>query len=415
MTQNHPSIAGDDQTLSAAIEGAARSIHFFMTTPKGIGCYRAILERAKAGLAIDLIVPAKQLNKLGLTARYVEKLQAAGGRFFLMNLRQVNWQRIKLSSQDLLLIDDQTCWKPASGNDGWLAATDEPVVWQAQLQQLREAGEIPGGTTMANWFTESALTQSDGRREPNLSITFRADNRMVKTGDQIRLEWSVPGAKTVDLQPRPGHVPVSGSRSVRITASTEFTLTARRGNATISKVLAVNIDQRVGLKYWLRADDMADPKRSFRLEEQPDLPGHFGVLQGLQVTLHWETVNALAIRLNGAQVTASGERSFTPADLTTVNLEAVGILGDELERPIIIKVFTPRVAVPDLEAPADFFPVAPQRLLDLQGPDHAEPSRRLPREHQNDGHEKLMPEGQSDSVGKGVLSRLNQWFKSGRT
>lgn len=72
---------------------------------------------------------------------------------------------------------------------------------------------------------------------------FRASEEFVSAGDEVRLEWVTVNARSVDLQPDVGAVPVSGTRIVRPTQTTTYELRARgAANDDLSAVTVSVVD-----------------------------------------------------------------------------------------------------------------------------------------------------------------------------
>lgn len=336
--------------LTGAINSAVSAIGFFLTAPPRVGGYRALLAQAQAGVAVEVIIPLGYLHKSGLTETYVNKLRAAGGRFFVADLRPADWQQLKLSPRDLLLIDQQICWQPTPGSAHWAASQVNAAAASYLLEQLRHKSEQPAGSALTD------LLASTGKPGANrLEISLGADRAIIGTGEQVRLHWVAPDAAFVELHPAPGRVPTTGTRTFTLSQPTEFSLTARLGTAATTKVLKIGIDQRVGLRYWLLAGPAPGVEPSRQLTEPAELPGHFGVPEGVSLVLCWEAGNALVTLLDGAPVDPVGRRELAATGRQRLQLEVRGIQGDRLEKEIVVKAFPLPAALPEITEPATAF------------------------------------------------------------
>jgi hypothetical protein len=403
----HEQYAGN---LRDVINSAMLSVRFFAVAPAPVDALRRLLLKARAGVAVTLIVPSSYLNKVGLTDRYQAKFTTAGGRFFLVDMKPADWQRIKIAPRSLVLVDDQKVWQPSDEEGIWWLAPDRLLSVRKQLDLLQETGTMPGGpvrrsTDVTGWRTTAAP----------LSVTFRAEASVVRSGEQLHLHWSAPGATSVYIQPWPGRVQNFGSRSLQIQEPTEFTLTARRDTSSVAKVLKVDIDRQVSLTYYLTANDPLRPNTQSRLQPRSDMPGFFGVLSGVSLTLHWRTTNAETVLLEEASVASSGEQSFIPRERTTLHLRAVGLMGDHLDEEIVINPFSVRVNLPEelLEPAAPTLsvinnPKLPEPMAPVMEEDaDLDPLADLDEDLQRDLRKKWR--NRKDG---GVLRNLNGWLKN---
>lgn len=77
---------------------------------------------------------------------------------------------------------------------------------------------------------------------PELSVRrFEADPSQTGSGAVVTLAWDVDGAETVEIDNGIGSVRERGNREVRPSASTRYTLTARKGSAQATAVVTVSV------------------------------------------------------------------------------------------------------------------------------------------------------------------------------
>jgi len=403
-----------ERDARSIIEQALVSLSCFVVSPVPIDGLRALLLKARNGVSVDLIVPTHYVDKVGVTDRYLAKLKAAGGRFFLVEMQPEDWRRIKLSPQNFFVLDDREVWQP-TGDDGvWRPANDHLELVRQQLDLLLETGIMPGEGSSIGFQPLTTNAAGWNIKEKTLTATFSADADQVRAGDQVRLYWSVPEAEKVDIQPGPGRVPATGSRLIRLTEPTEFILTARREKRSIAKVLKVKIDRRVSLEYSVMIGDPLGINTPSRLNDRPELPGYFGLMQGQLLTLHWRTINANKVLLDGVEVRTSGEYTFFPEERKKCCLQAVGVLGDIRDEQIVFHAFAPRVALPkEVLAPvAPEVPVVSSPLLrEIKWPAlgagvATDPLAGLDEELQRDLRSKWRKNGH------GLLGGLRNWLKT---
>jgi len=399
-----------EQDVRLLINNAVYAVNCFAVSPLSVAGQRALLHRAKAGLAVDLIVPAGYLRRVGLTDRYRRKLTAAGGRFFVADLQPADWRRIRIGPRSLLMIDDETVWHPAGETGIWRAAKAQLADVGKQLNLLREAGTMH---VLSGSQSTDIAARSTGN--PSLTVTFGADSKRIVPGKQVRLYWTTPEATTVEIRPRPGRVPSSGSHSLLVAEPTEFTLMARRGSEVIAKILNVQPDRHVSLEYTLTAADPMGRRAPERLTDRPDLHGYFGALQGRAITLHWRTANANSVLLNDEAVTVSGEHTFHPQGRTVLRLVAEGIVGDHQQETIVVNTFTiPLWGVDELTEQVEpvlaeiqqlNFPTVPSSPLPSDA--HQEPLARLDAKTRRGFQLKWRARN-----GGGLMGGFKNWLKS---
>lgn len=407
MNQQESTPTEDANVLKGALDRAAESIHYFLLAPKPIGHLRALLRKAQAGVAVDLIVPLQRLENIGLTGRYPEKLVQAGGRFFLVDLSPQDWQRIKIPPRDILLIDDQKVWLPTARNSGWYEDVDNLQLWRNRFNTLREVGAQANDLKQRSGHTMIADPEKlPGQITTALSAAFHVDKQLVNTGGLVRLQWTVHNATSIVIEPDLGKVRTAGNHVVRVTESTEFTLTAKQGPTSLVKVLKVDVDRKVEMKYWLMTSGINAAENPVRLKERSDLPGRFGVLEGQRISLHWQSLNAEKVSLDEKPLPFSGEWEFKPEGLTELQLRAEGVLGDSLENKIVINTFSPIVAIPNVIASTDSSEPSFAHSFELEQPVKKERTEAPEWEGTN---------VREELKGNGILTQLKTWWKKNNT
>lgn len=242
---------------------AGESLCLFAVDALTVPLLRSLLQRTRAGLAAELLVPARYFGRTGLTDRYLTRFTAAGGRFFRIDMQPDDWRRIRITPRSFLLADDQTLWLPTGDSGHWRRNPEGLVSARQQVNLLRVVGEMAA-------------------------------------------------EKLHEVAP----------------ASTR---------------LRVETDRRLRLHYYLTAADPLGEEAPRRLIVRPDLPGFFGVLHGVSVTLHWVADNAQELLVNGETVPAAGERTFVPDGKTKLFLAAVGVMGENWKETVVINTFRPPV------------------------------------------------------------------------
>lgn len=409
MSQEVTETGAYEQSVRQLIESATLSVGFFVLAPTAVNSLRALLRQAKAGVAVDVIVPEDYLHKVGLTDRYRQRLVEAGGRFFLVNLQPKDWQRIKISPRSILLLDHRMAWQPTGDPKLWRPSETSLETIRKQFDLLRTTGTIPDtaqprNSNITGWRTTDTA----------LKVLFSSDTTLVKAGGQVRLHWSIPGATEVDIQPHVGRVHNFGSRRISLNEPTEFTLTAVRHNVRVAKVLKIEMDRRLSLDYYLTANDPLGLRSPSRLVGQPDLPGFFGVLQGVPLTLHWQAMNAKSMSFQGGQVADAGEYSFTPAKKTYLHLKVLGVQGEEKAVTLTIQPFQANIEVPpELLAPAT--PALPEIrrpvISATTAPDLTADLLEDPLEKVDEKTLRALRQEWKAKNKRGVLHSLRNWIK----
>ncbi|SMB79231.1 protein kinase domain-containing protein [Deinococcus hopiensis] len=145
-------------------------------------------------------------------------------------------------------------------------------------------------------------------REAPQIVRFDVTPRNAPVGSRVRVTWRVAHAAHVTLAPF-GDVPAEGTRTLPLTRSTAFELTA-------GDPVAEDLDGRGVLQRSIRATLAAPRIERFRAE--PPV-----VVRGQPVTLRWQVRSARTVRLAPlGNLPASGERTFVPTESGPLVLKA---------------------------------------------------------------------------------------------
>jgi cardiolipin synthase A/B len=126
----------------AAIRSAKRSVHLevylFPRGRAGDEALRALTERARAGVAVRIVVD--RIGSLRTPARYFAELRAAGGR--VVWYQPVAWYTLKRfnnrTHRDILVVDGETAFVGGVGvADFWLGPPGEGRPWRDTMVRIR--------------------------------------------------------------------------------------------------------------------------------------------------------------------------------------------------------------------------------------------------------------------------------------
>ncbi|MGA9098055.1 MAG: hypothetical protein WB392_03900 [Methanotrichaceae archaeon] len=134
--------------------------------------------------------------------------------------------------------------------------------------------------------------------------SFYADSRRIIEGQSTTLYWSVLGATNIAID-RIGPVPSTGSRLIRPSSTTTYTLTASNDAGSTVAVTQVSVTPR----------------------PHPPVINYFGASKGVisrgdSTTLSWSVSGADEVDINGRGVGSSGSISVSPSYSTAYTLSA---------------------------------------------------------------------------------------------
>ncbi len=139
---------------------------------------------------------------------------------------------------------------------------------------------------------------------------FRAEPGTVAPGDLVNITWEVQGADQVEISGI-GVVGSSGQSSLPITETTVFTLTARKGDQTVSESQTVQVSAQALPKI---AQFGAAPST---------------IDSGQTSILSWQVDGADSVEISGiGTVAASGSMPVQPTSTTSYTLTATNSVGD---------------------------------------------------------------------------------------
>jgi hypothetical protein len=111
------------------------------------------------------------------------------------------------------------------------------------------------GADKPSSLPQPAGQQQTSRTAPTvlLMANGQQDSATIEEGEQLRLQWNVPGATSVVIQPMVGRVQPSGSSTGNLSSDTTFTLTAIGQGGTTVKTLAVTVAHHAPT-LWIKAN-----------------------------------------------------------------------------------------------------------------------------------------------------------------
>lgn len=135
--------------------------------------------------------------------------------------------------------------------------------------------------------------------------TFTVSPANAKVGEVVTVRWDVQNAERVSLTPF-GVVPTSGSRQVKLSRDTTFTLTAQQGKTPSSADVVSRLSASVG----------APQIQVFEITPA-------SVQRGQNVTVRWQTSGAAKVRMAPfGDLPAAGSRTFAPTQTANYTLKA---------------------------------------------------------------------------------------------
>lgn len=171
-----------------------------------------------------------------------------------------------------------------------------PVGTTTYVLAAKNAGEVVTAHTVV---AVERPTQS----KPVIN-SFYADSRRIIDGQSTTLYWSVSGASNIAID-RIGPVPSTGSRLIRPSSTTTYTLTASNDAGSTAATAQISVTPR----------------------PRPPVINYFGASKGVisrgdSTTLSWSVSGADGVDINGRRVGSSGSISVSPSYSTAFTLSA---------------------------------------------------------------------------------------------
>jgi len=194
--------------------------------------------------------------------------------------------------------------------------TDEDEVcdpWVSETGRQREFKKICSGIDLCPY--EAGPLEGKGCPVKKVEATaptiwFSASPDVINKGQSVTLTWQVTNASIIEIEGL-GAVEASGSKKVKPTENTTYTLTAIGDGGT--RISSVDIELASG------------PVPVILFSASSDT-----VQKGQSVTLTWQVTNASAVSIEGiGKVQASGSRKVKITESTVYTLTAVGEGGEQ--------------------------------------------------------------------------------------
>jgi Outer membrane protein and related peptidoglycan-associated (lipo)proteins len=210
--------------------------------------------------------------------------------------------------------------------------TDEDKVcdaWVSETGRQREFKRICSGIDLCPY--EAGPLENRGCpvkkvESPAPTIWFTASPDVIKKGQSVTLTWQVNNASIIEIEGI-GMIEASGSKKVKPTENTTYTLTAIGEGGT--RISSVDVELVSG------------PVPVILFSANPDT-----VQKGQPITVTWQVTNANEVRIEGiGKVQASGSRKVKLTESTVFTLTAVGEGGEQIST-VEIEVIEP----PPIEA-----------------------------------------------------------------
>jgi hypothetical protein len=147
--------------------------------------------------------------------------------------------------------------------------------------EYKLVAHYPGGETFQSLTINvigAAAPQTRSLTAPRIS-EFKAEPPVIAPGRTVVLSWTVEGANRVSLQPEPGMVEASGSRSFTLPATKKFTLVAEANGAAPTQQ-----------DIWVTVDPRLAPPSDPTFSATPAF-----VSRGATFTLRWQAPGATAV------------------------------------------------------------------------------------------------------------------------
>lgn len=167
-------------------------------------------------------------------------------------------------------------------------------------------------------------------------INFEADKYTIKKGDSVTLTWTSANLDTLTLTPNKGVVDSTGSYTLSLDETTEFTLSGTGPNGELSSSLTIVVQD--------------ETLQDLTLKTSQDI----SIKQGEKATITWQTTGAdtVFIDLIGKNVSSKGSYEFYPTEDTVVTITAfqgdksisqkikVNVLNDNSEANQVVGVLS---------------------------------------------------------------------------
>jgi len=189
--------------------------------------------------------------------------------------------------------------------------------WVSETGRQREFKKICTGIDLCPYeegpASNKGCPEKEAEAAPAPTILFTVSPDVVNKGQSVTLTWQVNNASSVEIEGI-GTVDVSGSKKVKPTANTTYTLTATGDGGTKSSSVEVEI--------------AAGPVPVILFSANPE-----SIQAGHSVTLKWEVTNATELNIdNGVgKIQAKGSKQVKPTNNITYTLTATGEGGTRSE------------------------------------------------------------------------------------
>ena len=329
----------------AELGHARRSVKAFIPAIAGLHLFLLLLELAKKGVRVEIVLPASLLPKLDLKEAYFQNLQRAGGRAFLFPDDQLP---LPGPRQFFALIDEEEVLYESALDPAALHRSRQETDY-LRFQRLYDrlqpncraitAPPPPGDDPR----DASPSASRRALRRSQLHIRLSADRPEALPDETFTLEWHVQGADRIWFNHGIGEVPGKGIKLVAIKQTTEFELTAENRQERQSRTLTVRISEAPRVEYRLTTTDPVT-EEEIALTSRDDLPDHYAIIEGQVLRLSWRSFNAQSLEIDGiGPVELSGFRILVPEKLTAFTFQARGEKGTAV-RTVVVNVFPiPRI------------------------------------------------------------------------
>jgi serine/threonine protein kinase/formylglycine-generating enzyme required for sulfatase activity len=202
------------------------------------------------------------------------------------------------------------------------------------LTATEEAGEA----------SRSISVQVTPLSPPPFVNMFAASPSSIRAGESALLEWQVPNATGVRVDPGLGARPGNGTLRVFPTETTTYTLVATGAGGEVSRSIVVQVTKPAPVPANVTPDP---PPAVFSFSATPS-----SIRSGESALLEWSVMNATAVRIEpglGSEQLAGAFRAY-PTQTTTYTLVATGA-GGEVSRSVIVQVTGPPPAPPPPRSP----------------------------------------------------------------
>jgi hypothetical protein len=345
MTLNH--IPPDD--LIEALAQADEQVEVFIPAYVNIRIFLSLLDLARDGKKVDLILPESLSTSLDIKPSYFEHFRSAGGRVLLL---QPASRLPKASMQYFFaLLDQRSVYFQSPYTSSQLEFNADPksyLVFRKQYNLLQRHCRIPHSSVTdeqveqpepgPSSFTIPAVRSHQTPRTPSINIQLISDQEEVEPGKRFKVEWNVLGAEQVSFNNGIGSVSKKGIRIVSIQETTELILTAENAQERQSKAITIRVSEKPRIHYRLTTTDPTT-QEEIPIYSREDLPDHYAIIQGQTVRIYWNTFNTLQLHMEAyGPVPLSGNRIIVPDKLTALTFIAKGE-HETVDRTAIINVF----------------------------------------------------------------------------